>query len=79
MEYKITNKKTGSSEVMNYEQICNRIITCKGKFFEKYTNEHISKTPVQDKLNEKRFCWLDIIFTICATSVALLLIYQYAI
>jgi len=79
MKYKITNKKTGSSEVMNHEQICDRIMTCKGKFFDRYSREHISDTTIQDKLNVNQFCWLDIISTVCATSVVLLSIYQYAI
>ena len=79
MKYKITNKKTGDYEIMNHEQICDRIMTCKGKFFDKYSKEHFSDTPIQDKLNVNQFCWLDIISTICATSVVLLSIYQYAI
>jgi hypothetical protein len=79
MKYKITNKKTGSSEVMNHEQICDRIMTCKGKFFDKYSKEHFSDTPIQDELNVRQFCWLDIIMTICTTSVVLLLIFEYFI
>ena len=57
MEYKITNKKTGSSEVMNHEQICYRIMTCKGKFFDKYSKEHFSDTPIQDELNVKEISY----------------------
>ena len=54
-------------------------MTCKGKFFDRYSREYISDTTIQDKLNVNQFCWLDIISTVCATSVVLLSIYQYAI
>ena len=77
--YKVTNKKTGYYEIMNHEQIVDRIMTCKGKFFDRYLREYISDTPIQDKLNVNQFCWLDIISTICATSVVLLIIYKLSI
>jgi len=79
MEYKITNKKTGSVEIMNHKQIVDRIMTCKGKFYEMYKKEYISETPIQDELNLIQFCWLDIIMSICLTSVTILIIFKYFI
>ena len=71
-QYKITNRVSGTSETMNHEQICNRIITCKGNFSDIYSKEYISPTPIQDKFNVNRFSILDVLWglnTMLALSI----------
>jgi hypothetical protein len=82
MKYKITNLKNNEVYYFNKEQKQAFFLkNCyqDAKFNFNYEIELLSETPIQDKLNARKFCWLDIIFTVCATSVVLLLIYKYAI
>jgi len=78
-QYKLTNRVSGNTENLNQKQLENRIRKSSGNFAIIYSKELVIATPIQDKLNARKFCWLDIIFTACTTSVVLLLIYQYTI
>jgi|TARA_R110002072_G_scaffold269536_1_gene428847 hypothetical protein len=80
--YKITNLKNNAVYYFNEaERSAFFLKNCyqDANYDFNYSIEELSDTPIQDKLNVRQFCWLDIVFTVCATSVVLLSIYQYAI
>ena len=77
--YKVINIESGQVQILTEEVLITRIKNMKGTFSDNYIESLITEDTITDRLNRRKFCWLDIISTICATSVVLLSIYQYAI
>ena len=65
--YKITNRISGVSETLNYEQVQDRIEKSKGSFFFIYSYKIVSSTPIQDYMNEDRLSILDVMFIALCT------------
>jgi predicted transcriptional regulator len=70
LNYKVTNLRTGVIERLNHSEVILRIKACKGKYRKMYSDEHISDTPIQDKLNKAVHSTIDVIFYF-AMSLAL--------
>ena len=77
--YKVINIESGQVQILTEEVLITRIKNMKGTFSDNYIESLITEDTIIDRLNRRKFCWLDIISTVCATSVVLLSIYQYAI
>jgi len=77
--YKVINIESGQVQILTEEVLITRIKNMKGTFSDNYIESLITEDTIIDRLNRRKFCWLDIIFTFCLTSVVLLIIYELSI
>lgn len=80
--YKVTNLKSKAVYYFNKEQhtaFFRKNCFQDGNFKFNYDSELLSETPILDKLNEVKFNWLDIIYSVCLTAASVLIIIEYAL